>query len=384
MASELLTVSLVIPTKNAGEGFRETLRAIRRQSGVSVELVVVDSGSTDGTVGLAVEYGARTISIPPESFNHGETRNLGLRNTTAEYCVMMVQDALPRDDECLRNLIAPFSDDRVVGVAGRQIPRPDADLVGRWDVEWGDRFLGQQFQVREVPRWEDFLTWDYETRLRTAWFNNVCSAVRRRFWEKQPFRAVSFAEDLDWAVRALAAGYRIVYNPSACVLHSHSRPAAYRLKRFYVAEKITRSLLQAQPIGPLVRSDAEFFAAVNEICGAVQAMLADGLGTSPGIGSLDHIMGRRRYLWRCFRAAIGVGLDTKWEESEMRQHLDEILEQPTLASGSESAPARSRIVVQALAQTIGTFAGCYYRWCEANGCLSKDMHRLDALWSQGV
>ena len=135
----MVTVSIVIPTKDAGEGFHQTLEAIQQQRGISAELVVVDSGSSDGTPALARKYGARTISIPPESFNHGATRNLGVREASGDLCVMLVQDAVPADNNWLQNLLAPFSDERVVGVTGRQIARADADPMGRWEVAWGDR-----------------------------------------------------------------------------------------------------------------------------------------------------------------------------------------------------------------------------------------------------
>ena len=101
------TISIIIPTKNAGLEFRKTLEAIRGQTR-EAEVVVVDSGSSDGTVDLARQFRARTISIPPESFNHGETRNFGIRNSTGQFCVMLVQDAIPVGETWLEELISPF------------------------------------------------------------------------------------------------------------------------------------------------------------------------------------------------------------------------------------------------------------------------------------
>src|SRR5689334_11328597 len=106
-------VSIVIPKKNAGAEFRKILAAIRRQTRTS-EIVVVDSGSSDGTVEVAREFGAIVKSIPPESFNHGETRNDGIREAAGSLCVMLVQDAVPVGEDWLENLLSPLSDDRVV------------------------------------------------------------------------------------------------------------------------------------------------------------------------------------------------------------------------------------------------------------------------------
>ncbi len=380
-----LTVSVVIPTKNAGEEFRRTLEAIQGQKSVAAELVTVDSGSSDGTVELARRYGARTISIPPESFNHGETRNLGVREANGDLCVMLVQDAVPADDHWLANLLAPFSDERVVGVTGRQIARADADPMGRWDVEWGDRFLGDQIAVREVRDWKDFLSWDYEQRLRTVWFNNVCSALRRQYWEKHPFRAVRFAEDVDWSVRALASGYRIVYNPTACVVHSHTRSAAHRLKRQYLADKVTRRLLQAAPVDPIVRNDTEFLTVISLLCGEVQAELPQEVwppDTKPDPGR-DHARWQR--YWGFILAALGVRSGRPyWKLTAVRQSFHEICEQLWAVAPCLEPAARGEVLLQALAQTVAVFAASYHSWCEANSRLSIGMQRLDRALSEGV
>ncbi|HET8592797.1 MAG TPA: glycosyltransferase, partial [Solirubrobacterales bacterium] len=73
-------ISVVIPVRNGGEPMRRCLEAIRAQEVADeVEIVVVDSGSTDGTQELARSFGARVHEIEPHEFNHGATRNLGAR-----------------------------------------------------------------------------------------------------------------------------------------------------------------------------------------------------------------------------------------------------------------------------------------------------------------
>jgi GT2 family glycosyltransferase len=368
-----MAVSIVIPSKNAGDGFRETLESIRGQRGFSAELIVVDSGSSDGTVALAREHGARTISISPASFNHGETRNLGIREAQGEVCVLLAQDAVPADDQWLEQLLAPFRDERVAGVTGRQIARPQADPMGRWEVEWGDRFLGRQILVREVRDWNTFWNGNYDERLRTAWFSNVCSAVRRAFWSQHPFRALSFAEDLDWAMQALVSGRRIVYSPPAAVVHSHSRSAASRLKRHYVANKVTRKLLRAVPMEPVARSDAEFFSAVTLLCAEVQEITP---------GALGRIAGWRDG-WRGVLAASAVPR-VQWQLTSLRQHFRGLCEQILKLEPPPEPAANGRLARQALAYTIGVFTASYYNWCEARDRLSAEMRRLDEALCEGV
>ena len=261
-------ISIVIPTKNAGPKFGGTLEAIRGQTRKS-EIVIVDSGSSDGTLELAGRFGARTVSIPAESYNHGETRNLGIRHANGQLCVMLVQDAFPVGQTWLEDLIQPFTDERVVGVTGRQIPQPDSDPVGRWHVENCNRFLGTEVRVQEMESWSCFLTLSFQERLRLASFDNVCSALRRDFWQKSPFHAVSFAEDLDWGVRALAAGWRLVYDPSVRVVHSHNRSAAYHLRRSYISGRVVLKLLHIASADAGIRKDEDFLALLGLLCGEV-------------------------------------------------------------------------------------------------------------------
>jgi rhamnosyltransferase len=104
--ADTATISIIIPIKNAGAEFRDTLVAIRKQTR-DYEVIVVDSGSSDDTLDLALQFGARTFSIAPESFNHGETRNLGIRHATGQVCIMLVQDAVPIGETWLETLLAP-------------------------------------------------------------------------------------------------------------------------------------------------------------------------------------------------------------------------------------------------------------------------------------
>lgn len=372
-----MAVSIIIPSKNAGDGFGETLESIRGQKGFSAELIVVDSGSSDGTVALARQHGARTISISPASFNHGETRNLGIREAKGDVCVLLAQDAVPADDQWLGQLLAPFGDERVAGVTGRQIARPHADPMGRWEVEWGDRFLGRQILVREVRDWNAFWNCNYDERLRTAWFSNVCSAVRREFWSEHPFRPLSYAEDLGWAMQALVSGRRIVYNPLAVVVHSHSRSAASLLKRHYVADKVTRKLLRAPPAEPVVQSDDEFFSALTLLCADMQDVKPPDEN-----GALGRIA-RWREGWRGLLAA-SAALRVQWQLTGFRQHFRGLCDQILTLDPPPEPAANGRLARQALAYTIGVSTAAYYNWCEARECLSAEMRRLDEALCEGV
>jgi rhamnosyltransferase len=380
--ADTATISIIIPTKNAGPEFWDTLVAIRKQTRES-EVVVIDSGSSDDTLELARQFGARTISIAPESFNHGETRNLGIRHGTGQLCIMLVQDAVPIGETWLETLIAPFSDENVVGVTGRHVPRPDSDLVGRWQVEYRNEFLGEKMRVQQMESWDAFLTLSFEERLRVVSFDNVCSALRRDFWEKCPFQPLPFAEDLDWGVRAMAAGYRLVYDPSVRVMHSHTRPPAYHLRRSYISGRVVPKLLHVPPSDPGIRNDDELFALLGFLCGEVRTMLVEHVTDWRNFSTSCAAESR---LWESFSMAVGVRPPPpSYKLNPVRSSFYYILEcLAKLREKYPEEPALSSVVVSALGEAIGSFAASYYNWCEAQGDLSDGMKRLDKTLAKGV
>lgn len=229
--------SVVIPTKNGGALFERVLENLQRQNiWDSVELLVVDSGSTDGTVEAARRAGAKVIQIPPEAFNHGATRDYGISQARGEIVVLMVQDAVPNDPNLLETILQRFSDPEVAGVYVRQIPQPDADLLTK-------RKLNSWLTGRAEPETRKMKTLDWYESLEPIEkyffcnFDNVCSAVRKSVWQSHKFGEVNFGEDIDWAERVLRAGLKIVYEPAAAVIHSHDRPVSYEYKRTYVCHR---------------------------------------------------------------------------------------------------------------------------------------------------
>lgn len=374
-------ISVVIPAKNAGVEFRQTLAVLRRQAH-PLEIVVVDSGSTDETLDLAREYGARVVSIAPDSFNHGETRNIGIRQAKGEFCVMLVQDAVPMGDSWLEEMLDPFADERVVGVTARHVPRPDSDPFSRWQCDYRNGLLGEEARVQELESWEHFEALGFRERLRLASFDNIFSVLRRGFWEQCPFRAISFAEDLDWGVRAIAAGRRLVYKPSVCVMHSHTRPAVYHLRRSYVSGRIVPQILHLPPAQTSARNDRDFLGLIGALCGEARAILSEGLEWTELFRSYDVAPS----LLESFLAAVGrTGNRRSCHLKEGRESFHFVLEQ-VLGPDFASVPRAKAdpIVVKALAEAVGASAAAYYNWCEARDCASDGMRRLDAALSKGV
>ena len=219
-------ISVVIPVKDGGSDLVRCLEAIARQQVEDdVEVVVVDSGSQDGSPGRARSFGAYVHSIPPDEFQHGRTRNLGARLASGEVLVFTSQDAFAANDAWLADLTAPLArDGNAAGVYGRQLPHEDATPPERYFLDF---LYGPEPRAQRLDREESL---SFEVTL----FSNVNSAIPRRVWEEHPFAEdVIMSEDQEWSRRVLLAGLEIVYEPSAAVYHSHAYSLAGALRRFF-------------------------------------------------------------------------------------------------------------------------------------------------------
>lgn len=248
-------ISVVIPALNeAGPRFEELLKRINAQEGdFDREVLVIDSGSTDGTDELARRYGATVHRIRRQEFNHGATRNLGISLTRGDYVVLTVGDAVPLDERWMAAMVENLErDERVAGVYSRQIPHPDSSALTRVLVnslalaspERREQFTDGPEQYRQMPP---------RKRRRLAAFDDVSSCLRRSVWQKFPFENTNFGEDLRWGKRVVEAGYKLVYEPRSAVLHSHERGAMYQLRRHYVDQRLLSELFGLELVPNLMR-----------------------------------------------------------------------------------------------------------------------------------
>jgi glycosyltransferase involved in cell wall biosynthesis len=274
-------VSVVIPTRNAGPDFYFTLERISGAKGIGAkEIIIIDSGSTDGTVLMAEKYGARIIHIPPAEFNHGLTRNLGASQASGDYLLFMVQDVIPIGDRWLYEMLRAIENDSTIAaVICRQVPRSDADLFA-CQIAWNHyRFLGlssdsvtpANLNMHELP-------W-YEKR-RFAGLDDVCGLIKRDIFTALQFKKISYAEDLDLGLRLVEKGYKIAFLHSVGVIHSHNRPASYWFKRSYVESRQLPGILQYKPDRDMLSGKdlAYLFGGVTGLYSALNTSLASLTG----------------------------------------------------------------------------------------------------------
>jgi len=242
---ENVTVSVVIPVKDGGEEFGVLLSLLVTQRGFSkVEIVVVDSGSTDRSVETAREFGAKVLQILPEKFSHSYARNLGAEHAAGDYILFTVQDALPTSDHWLHELFSALKNNDVAAVSCAEYPREDADLFYR-ACSWGHyEFLevGKRDRIMSMPKIENYLT-----MRKNAGLSNLACLMPRRLFLRYKFRG-NFAEDLELGLRLIRDGHKLAMLSSTRVIHSHNRSAFYHLKRNYADVLLLCELFPDFPI----------------------------------------------------------------------------------------------------------------------------------------
>lgn len=203
MSNPLITV--ILRSFNEVWALRDTLAAIACQDYPSWELIVFDSGSTDGSIDLIRQFHPQAlIQLAPHEYVPGRVMNHGMRLAKAESCVFVNADATPQGRSWLRTLAEALHDPNTAAVFGRQIPRPDCQAVYACDYE---RCFGPE---RESASWEHF-------------FSMANSAVRKSIWAQRGFlESIQYAEDDEYTRWCKAQGYRVAYCPEAVVMHSHN------------------------------------------------------------------------------------------------------------------------------------------------------------------
>jgi rhamnosyltransferase len=220
--------TVVVLTYNGERYLRDLLSAVRVQKidGV-VEVLVIDSGSTDSTLQILEEFPeVEVVKIPNEEFGHGRTRNLAAHLARGTFVAYLTHDAVPATDRWLYELLKPFElNPNVVAVMGKQLPRPWCFPLLKYEINAVFGGFGPDFGTSLFYE-DDFVTSE-GVRNAVTFYSDVNSAARRDVLIGPiPYRDVSYAEDQLLGRDAIAAGYVKAYAPRASVLHSNDMTLA--------------------------------------------------------------------------------------------------------------------------------------------------------------
>ena len=209
-------VSVIMRSYNEAWALQGTLAGLQQQDYQNRELIVIDSGSTDGSQDLIrAAKPAHFIQITPQEYNPSRVMNHGMRLAQSEFGIFLNADATPQHARWLRPLAQALQEPRVAACFGRQIPRPDCQAVFANDYE---RCFGPN---RESVNWDHF-------------FSMVSSGLRKDVWSKRGFREdLQYAEDDEYTRWCKAQGYTVVYVPDSIVMHSHNYTTEQSYKRSF-------------------------------------------------------------------------------------------------------------------------------------------------------
>ena len=223
--------SIVIRTYNEASHIGRLLEGILQQTVKDIEIILVDSGSTDNTLDAAGKYPVKILQIPPDDFTFGRSLNTGISMASADLIVIASGHVYPVYPDWLTHLLAPFAAPEVALTFGKQ--RGNSST----------KFAERQVFSRWYPE-------DSINRQDHPFCNNANAAIRRRLWELHPYdEGLSGLEDIAWAKWALEQDHTISYTAKAEVIHVHDespqgvynryRREAMAFKRIFPQERFT-------------------------------------------------------------------------------------------------------------------------------------------------
>ena len=228
------TVSVIIPTYNPGAQLETLLQRLKTQRRIRrIEIIIIDSGSTDGTELLSKQYGAYFFPIPHENFTHSYARNKGASQATGELLLFMTQDALPVNEDWMYHLAEPILSGQAVAVSCMEQCPEDTDLYYK-AASWNHAKYQGVLEGSRISRFSENDSVD-DLRAKSS-LNDVTSMIRTDVFLRFLYR-YGYAEDLDMGLRLLRAGYSIGLLNTTASVHGHNRPAGYYMKRGFVEAK---------------------------------------------------------------------------------------------------------------------------------------------------
>lgn len=195
--------SIIIRAYNEERHVERLFQGIERQSVRDVEVILVDSGSTDSTVEIATRFGAKVVHIHPDEFTFGRSLNRGIEAASSPLIVIASAHVYPVYPDWLECLLKPFADPKVA-------------------LTYGKQRGGETTKFSEHQIFTQWYSEHSDPRQAHPFCNNANAAIRRSVWERHAYdETLTGLEDLAWANRALHDGFAIAYVAEAEIIHIH-------------------------------------------------------------------------------------------------------------------------------------------------------------------
>nr|WP_288305819.1 glycosyltransferase [uncultured Romboutsia sp.] len=207
-----LYISIVIRTYNEEKNIRQVLESINQQSYNNYEIIIVDSESTDNTVMIAKEYGAKIIHIKKKDFNYSYSSNIGVSNSIGEVVCFLSGHSVPLRNDYLAILNNVFQDDQVGGCYGDVLALKDGSLTEKMFNFLG--YLKNKFKGQIV-----------EKEIHPGILSCSNASIRKEIWNNHQFveQLGDGGEDVEMAYYILKNNKKIIFCPNLIVRHSHGK-----------------------------------------------------------------------------------------------------------------------------------------------------------------
>lgn len=208
--------SIIIRAFNEERHIGKLLKGIQSQlTDHEVEVLVVDSGSTDQTINIATAMGAKIVHILPEEFSFGFALNKGCEAANGEVLLFASAHVYPVYTNWIEKMAEPFKNPKVALVYGRQI--------GYENSKYSEHRL--------LAKWFPAVSNYNQTH---PFSNNANTAIRKSLWAEQQYdESLTGLEDLDWAEKILKKGYKLVYEAEATIVHVHEETPQKVYNRYF-------------------------------------------------------------------------------------------------------------------------------------------------------
>lgn len=208
--SKTPSVDIIIPSFNGKNLLEKHLPQVINSSDYLNRIIVIDNGSTDGTVKWLRENYPQ-IQIVANKTNLGFTKpvNQGVAISTADYFVLLNNDVRPEKDY-LKNVIHFFEDEKVFAVSFNE-------RGSSWPmVVWDGKIQFTRGEDKKTPRY-------------SAWASGGSAIFNRKIWDRlgsmNEIYAPFYWEDIDIGYRAWKMGYKIIWDNQSLVDHEHESTA---------------------------------------------------------------------------------------------------------------------------------------------------------------
>ncbi len=214
------TVDVIIPTYKPGSELIMLLEELEKQAYNPNKIIIVNTEKrylveNKNLMDTIKKYGNIEVNhISKAEFDHGNTRNYGVSLSDADFFLMITQDAVPRDNMLISNLVEALQDPSIAAAFARQYPKADCNLAERYSRKFNYPNEGMRKDINDLPK----------LGIKTFFCSNVCAMYRRDVFDKVGgfLKRAIFNEDMVYAGNAMYQGYAVKYVADAGVIHSHN------------------------------------------------------------------------------------------------------------------------------------------------------------------